>query len=381
MSGSYIEISKDALSNNIRFVRSLIGGHVKLSSVVKGNAYGHGVNLMVPALESLGIDHFSVFSSNEARDVFTHATSKPSIMVMGNINQEDEEWIINHEIEFYVFNKDRLLHMTQLAKKLGKKAHIHLEIESGMNRTGINKPEWKEVIQFFKVNQDTIRFAGICTHYAGAESIANYKRIIDQKKTFSAACKQIYEAGLTPDKIHTSCSAAIIMYPKNNFDMVRIGILQYGLWPSKESFIHYSARIKNMTDPLRMLFNWKSYIMDIKSVKKGNYIGYGTSYMAEQDMRIASVPVGYGYGYSRSLSNQGRVIVRGMRLSVIGIVNMNMLMIDISSLEEVKLYDEVILIGKQGDTVISVSSFSDQSSQLNYEMLTRIDKSIPRKMI
>ena len=154
--------------------------------------------------------------------------------------------------------------------------------------------------------------------------------------------------------------------------------MQYGYWSSRETLINYLSKKKNKIDPIQRIITWKSKIMTIKTVKTGEFIGYGTSYMAENEMQIGIIPVGYSHGYSRSLSNQGRILINGHRASVIGMVNMNMLVADITYIPGTKPGDEVILIGNQGDLAISVSSFSELSDQLNYEMLTRLPQDIPR---
>ena len=160
--------------------------------------------------------------------------------------------------------------------------------------------------------------------------------------------------------------------------MVRIGILQYGFWPSKETLIQFFSKKSIQTDPLTQVLSWKSSIMSLKKVKTGEFISYGTSYLAQKDIKIALIPIGYSHGYARKLSNQGRVLINGQRVAVIGMVNMNMLIIDVTTIESVKLGDEVILIGQQGDLSINVSSFSEFSDQLNYELLTRLPGGIPR---
>ncbi|MBT5992704.1 MAG: alanine racemase, partial [Bacteroidetes bacterium] len=160
--------------------------------------------------------------------------------------------------------------------------------------------------------------------------------------------------------------------------MVRIGIMQYGFWSSIETLINYLSKQKSKVDPLIRVLRWKTQIMSIKNVKTGEFIGYGTEYLAQQDMIIGTVPVGYSHGYSRSLSYQGRVLVNDNRVDVIGVVNMNLLIIDLSLVPHTKKGDEVVLIGKQGDVEITVASFSEFSNQLNYELLTRLPQSIPR---
>jgi len=197
-------------------------------------------------------------------------------------------------------------------------------------------------------------------------------------KRFNAQARQLEAEGIVPKQKHTACSAAVMTYPKTRMDMVRIGIMQYGYWPSVETLMSYLGKRNDKEDPLDRVISWKSRVMNLKTVKAGQFVGYGTTYLAVREMRIAIVPVGYAEGYSRSLSNQGRVLINGQRVGVIGIVNMNMLIADVTNVTNTKIGDEVVLIGRQGDLVISVASFSELSDQLNYELLTRLPADIPR---
>lgn len=378
---SEILISESRVRQNIEYIQNKCGEGTIFSSVVKGHAYGHGIDTFVPIAQRCGVDHFSVFSVDEAYRTFKEVKDGTTIMIMGMVDDEAMEWVIEHGIEFYVFEFDRLEKAKEVAKKLGKKAKIHVEVETGMNRTGFAMEKMDKVFEYIKEHKELFAYKGLCTHYAGAESFANYYRIKNQIKNYKRIVKSGKEKEIVPELYHTACSAALLSFPETKMDMVRSGILQYGYWPSKETLIRELNESEVKKDPLKRAIKWRSKIMSLKSVQAGDYVGYGTTYMAETDMKIASVPVGYGYGYTRSLSNQGRVLVHGKRISVIGRVNMNILTIDVSNLEGVEKGDEVVLIGGQGDMEISVDAFGELSSQLNYELLTRLPKDIPRIVV
>lgn len=378
---SVIEISKSALQNNLRFLKDYLGGQVKLSSVVKGNAYGHGIEQFVPIAQSCGINHFSVFSADEAQRVYNIKEPHTEIMIMGWIAPDEMEWVISHNIQFFVFNLPMVSLAINTALKLGKPARIHIELETGMNRTGLKRPELKKLVKILKENEELFEVKGLCTHYAGAESIANHVRVKKQFNTFNRNYKWLISQGIIPEMRHTACSAATISYPKTQMDMVRIGILQYGFWPSRETFIQYIHKHHDKTDPLHRVVSWRSQVMTIKTVKPGEFVSYGNTFLAQEDKRIAVVPVGYSHGYARSLSNSGRVLIHGQRVSVVGMVNMNMLIADVSGIDDVKIGDEVVLIGSQGDLVISVASFSELSQHINYESLVRLPANTKRMTV
>ena len=352
-----------------------------MTCVVKGNAYGHGIEKYIPLAEAEGVDHFSVYSTDEAERVFKVKKPTTEIMIMGSVDNEGLKWAIENEIEVWIFEIDRLNEALNIAKKSGSKAKIHIELETGMHRTGFSNGQLNEAISTLKNNDQYFTLKGLCTHFAGAESITNFYRVKEQIKTYKRLVKKVEKSGLVAERKHACCSAAALRFPEMMMDMVRIGILQYGFWPSVESFIEYSKGKIPKEDPLKRLISWKSKLMSVKEVKTGDYVGYGTSYLAQRDTLMGIVPVGYGHGFTRSLSNQGRALVNGTRVQVMGTVNMNCIAIDISDVPNAKKGDTVTLIGYDGDLEVSVASFSEATNQLNYELLTRLPMHIPRFVI
>lgn len=378
---SVIELDKKALKNNIDFIRKTIGDGVKYSMVVKANAYGHGISQIIPEVQNCGVNHFSVFSIAEAMQVFEAKNQPCDIMIMGWLDGKHLEWVISNNISFFVFTIERLLYAIETAKRLGLKAKIHLEVETGMYRTGFRKEELHYVAEVINQNQKHVEVEGLCTHYAGAESLENHDRVMEQISTFTILHGLLKKENIKPKYCHTACSAATFNYPETIMDMVRIGVSSYGFWPNAETKVRYQIEHQIDDDPLKRILSWKSSIMSVNPVPEGKFISYGKSYLTTRDSKIATVPVGYGYGFSRTLSNNGHVLVNGERAAVIGTVNMNMVVIDVTDIAEVSVGDEVVLIGFQGDKEITVSSFSDMNNSLNYELLTRLPDHIPRVMV
>lgn len=382
---SYIELSQQALQNNIAYMRDQMSNGARYSMVIKGNAYGHGIETIIPAAERCGIDHFSVFSVAEAIRAKKVIHPECDIMILGWIDKEELEWAITNNVSFYVFTFDRLSAACKAAKKLKKKARIHLELETGMHRTGFSAKEMERMFRYVRRYSEQFTIEGICTHYAGAESINNYTRIRQQIRTFNENVRAAREEGIVPRYRHTACSAAVLRYPETVMDLVRVGIANYGFWPSDElrmnHFIDSEKKGVPPVDPLKRVLSWKSTVMSVNFVGAGEYISYGKTYLTNRDTTIATVPVGYGYGYTRTLSNMGHVLLHGKRVRVVGSVNMNMLVIDVTDVKRPKIGDEVVLIGSQGDLNISVSSFGDMTNSLNYELLTRLPSHIPRKVV
>lgn len=375
---SYIEISRKAYMNNIKYLKKIIGKDVIFSSVVKGNAYGHGVENVVPLAEEAGIQHFSVFSAKEANDVLKVMSPGNKIMIMGLLDDAEIEWAITNDIEFFVFDMGRFEKAIETARMLRKKAIIHIEVETGFNRTGFMYEQVPELVDFMKRESDHFVFQGLCTHYAGAESLANYLRIKNQITLFRKFSRYFTRHGLHPTLRHTACSAAALTYPNTIMDMVRFGISQYGFWPSPETHMFRFRRDTKETNPLRRMLSWKSKVMVVKTVEPGEFVGYGSSFLANKKLKIAIIPVGYANGFSRALSNTGRVLIKGRRVPVIGTVTMNTMTVNVTDIPNVERGDEVVIIGKQKRLSISISSFCEMSDQLNYQLLTRLPGDIPR---
>lgn len=381
---SFIELSKSALSKNVRFIQQQIGKDVVISSVVKGNAYGHGITAFVPLAEACGLRHFSVFDANEAYWVRqAQSKSDTRVMIMGYTDADGLEWAIENDVSFWIFDLPRLNEALDRARLVGKPARIHLELETGMNRTGLELDEILRAVEIIGDNPDHFIVEGVCTHYAGAESIANYKRIMDQKAVFEQRCGQLAEMGIRNPLRHTAASAASLAYPETRMDLVRVGIAQYGFWPSKETEMDFLLRTdkegeRHRPDPLRRVLRWSSRVMHVNTVPPGQFVGYGTSYVTTRRQKIATVPVGYSHGFRRSLSNLGRVLIRGKRANVVGLVNMSMMTVDVTAIPSVEVGDEVVIIGKQNNSRITVGSFTDMSNLVNYEMLVRLPSDIPR---
>jgi alanine racemase len=381
ISSSTIILDEQALKHNWDFLRQYFGHDIQISAVVKGNAYGHGIDEYVPLAERCGVNHFSVYNAGEAHRVFEVANAGTTIMIMGAMDPDDILWAVENSIEFFVFDSYRLEAAKEASLKCGKKALVHVEVETGMYRSGFDVTQIPWVIDFLRHHAGQITFRGLCMHFAGAESISNHVRLKDQKAIFKKVHSKFKRAGLEPEQVHTCCSAAAIRFPEMRYDMLRIGIMQYGFWPTLEIMVEYMNKKQKVNDtpvPLQRIIRWVSNVMSVKNVPQGAYIGYGYSFLAQRAMKIAIVPVGYAHGFSRSLSNTGFVLINNYRVPVIGTVNMNCVALDISMAGEVATGDEVVLIGKQGHQEISVASFGEMTNLLNYELLTRLPSHIPR---
>ncbi len=379
---SRIELKQSAYKNNVNFIRKKIGSHPILSSVVKANAYGHGIHTFVPMAEKCGIKHFSVASAFEAEEVLAVCRPDSEIMIMGIIYKDDIPWAVEKGISFFVYNYDRLPIALEAADKVGKPAKVHIEVETGANRTGMQASEFPKTLSFLKKHKEQVEFEGLCTHFGGAESISNQFKIDQQHKRYKDFLKQCKEKKIMPKLRHIACSAAALAMPDTVYDLVRIGVAQYGFWPSPDIYFHHLNEVNKKSDgALKRVFSWKTDIMDVRIVKEGEFIGYGTAFQASHDMKIAVMPLGYSNGYPRALSNRGQVLINGKKAPIVGLINMNLFMVDITYIEDVTVGDEVVLIGRQKNNVINVASFTNSTMLLNNEMLSRLPSAIPREVV
>jgi alanine racemase len=379
----WLELSRSALKKNIRFLRRHIGNKARMSSVVKGNAYGHGISHFVPMVEACGVDHFCVFNAEEASRVLAACHPETEIVIMGDVPDDELPWAIEAGIGFFVFDLRRLDAAIRAARRIGKPARVHYEVETGLYRTGLTAQTFRSAIQRVRKYPDLLRVEGLCTHLAGAESFSNFYRIQKQIEVFDARSATLQEEGFTKTKRHVACSAAAFNYPEATHDLVRIGIAQYGFWPSQETYMFYRRNhpTRARRSPLHRVLCWKSRVMTIKRVPPGSFIGYGNSFQAQRVTHIAVVPAGYYHGFPRNLSNIGNVLIHGRRCRVLGTVNMNAISVDISDVPNVKFGDEVVLLGEQGDEELTVGAFGENTHLLNYEVLTRLPSDLCRIVV
>ena len=378
---SRITISEKALRSNLRFLRRRIGEHPILSSVVKGNAYGHGIETFAPLAERCGVRHFSVFSAQEARRVRDCLARGSDVLIMGDLPEEAVEWAVAEGIAFFVFDLSRLGAAAKAARRTGRPARVHLEVETGLNRTGLSSRSLAEAVKRISASPGLLRLEGVCSHLAGAESSTNYYRIQGQLRRFLAEVEKVRAAGQRDFLCHLAGSAAALIYPEMRLDLVRVGIAQYGFWPSEEVRLEVLGPRRRKQAKLTRLLTWNSRVTNVKAVKGGEFIGYGNHFQAMHPMRVATVPVGYGDGFPRELGGRGRVLVRGQRCGVVGPVNMSMMLVDVTFVAGARIGDEVVLIGHQGENEISVGAFGEMVHSLNYEVLLRLSSDIPRILV
>lgn len=370
---SEVEIDRVALAENLEALRELLAP-AELCMVVKANAYGHGLDPTVPVALASGHGSFATFSAAEAARVRRLAPGA-RIQVMGHVAPHDISWLARNGVEAWV-GREGTWEALQAAAEAGiGPFRVHLEIETGMHRTGLD-PERALEIGVAIDELPTVQWVGTCTHLAGAESPKNQPRLEKQVRVFDDTIDSAKDLGLDPGQQSIASSSAGILYPEWRRDMVRMGIASYGLWPTPEV---KEAAADFDWDP-RPVLSWRSRIWSIAPVRAGEPVGYGSHGVSDEDRLIAIVPVGYGDGFARGLWDGGSVLVQGEEAPVVGMVNMNMIQIDVTDIRPAE-GDEVVLIGEQAGKRRSVRSFAEEYDMINYELMTRLAQHLPRRGI
>jgi alanine racemase len=372
---SWIEISKKALINNIDITRARVRPGVKIMAVVKANAYGHGLIETASIAAANGVDFFGVNCLDEALRLRA-AKIKTPVLVLGYTPLSRLKDAVNHDISLTVYNAESINRLQETAAKYKKNAKVHIKVETGLNRQGVEPENLRDFLLRVK-SKKNIEVEGVSTHYANIEDTTEHTYAKKQVDNFKEACELFNREGIAVKYRHTACTAAAILFDEVHFEMIRLGIGLYGLWPSKETKISaYERKISEFN--LMPVMKWKSIIAQVKTVEANSCIGYGCSDFVTQNSKIAVIPTGYYDGYDRKLSNSGYVIVKGRRAPVLGRICMNMFIVDITNIEGVECEDEVLLLGSDGDDSISAETLASKIGTINYEVVTRINESLPR---
>lgn len=365
----YAKIDLDAILFNVEQMKKNIENKTEMVAVIKSDGYGHGAVPIATALEGVdGIWGYAVATLDEAAQLRINHIEKP-ILVLGCIFPDQYVMMLNDEIRMNVYEEEMARAISYLAQKLGKTAYIHIKLETGMARLGfeINEESVESIKRIQKL--PNVCMEGIFTHFARAdeeEKAFTYGQI----EKYDWMVKRLKEEGVTFPYHHCANSAGIIDQNATDRELVRAGISLYGLYPSKE------VRMENV--PLQPALELKSHVAFVKKIEKGTPVSYGGTFVADREMKIATIPVGYGDGYPRSLSNKGYVLIKGQKAPIIGRVCMDQFMVDVSEIEDVRFGDEVVLVGESKGQYLPVETLSELSGRFPYEFVCNLGKRIPR---
>ncbi len=363
---TWLEIDSKKVAHNYRLFRSLLGPKTALMAVVKSNAYGHDLFQFSKLMADLGADWLGVDSIVEG-EALRKAGVKIPILALGYTLPEKFAASAKHKISLTI---STLAGIKELKKHRIK---FHLKIDTGMHRQGFFPEEIPQALKILKQNKIAPeKFEGIYTHFAAAKNPAFPADTKKQLELFNGAVKQIKHAGFAP-LAHAAATSGVILFPEAHFDMARIGIGLYGLWPSREIAAGFAEKLN-----LQPVMSWKTIISEIKNLPAGSKIGYDFTETLARPGRIAVCPIGYWHGYPRALSAVGHALVRGQKAKVLGRVSMDMIIIDVSKIKNAAVNDTAVLIGQSDKAEITADELADLSGTTNYEAVTRLNPLIRR---
>jgi len=368
---TWIEINLDAVANNVKNIKELIGEKKELMAVVKGNAYGHDVLEVIPVVLNNGATRLAVARLEEGIFLRKASIDVP-ILILGLTLKQQAELLVSYNITPTVCKYETIEKLSKFAVKEDKTVKVHIKVDTGMGRIGIFPSHILDFVKKVKVLKN-IEIEGIFTHFSVAdEKDKTYTE--EQFKKFMEVLTILEKEGIKIPVKHVGNSATLLDLPYMWLDLIRPGISIYGLYPSREV---------QKTVKLIPAHSFKTRIVFLKELPAGEYISYGRTYTTtKRRTKVASLPVGYADGYNRLLSNQGEVLVRGRRFPIIGRICMDQCMIDVTNLPQVKIGDEVVLWGRQGQEEIIVEEIAEKIGTINYEVVHMPDKKrVPKLFI
>ena len=364
-----VELDLEALRHNLAVARGWCGP-TELVAVVKANAYGHGAKELAPALESAGVKVFAVALIEEGIELRQAGVRSP-IWVMGGAYEGGYDALLANRLTPVIFRPEHLEGLSAAARSAGTQAPVHLKVDTGMGRIGVQLTEVEAFAEALKARPELV-LEGFVSHFANAD-LADVALTQLQVRRFLDALAVLKRHGFEPKHRHLSNSAGIMSLPEVRdglkLNSVRPGLMLYGLSPS-QSF--------SGSDRLRPVLSWKTAITHLKTVPAGTPVSYGSTWTAPRTSVIATLPVGYADGYSRAFSNRGRVLVRGRRAPIVGRVCMDMVMVDVTEIPGAAFGDEVVLIGRQGGEALGADELAGWMGSISYEVLCGVSARVPR---
>ena len=366
----WAEVDLDAIAYNVQNIKKIIGNK-EIIAVVKADGYGHGAIDIVPVLLENGINKLAVAVLTEAIEL-RNSNVKVPIMILGYTDLTYAEDIIKYDIEQTVYDLEYAKELSRVALILNKKAKIHIALDTGMGRIGFipNEESIRQVKEI--ADLEGINLEGIFTHFSTSDE-TNKDYTLEQLKKFQNFNERLKEIGVNIPLKHCSNSGAIIDLPETYLDAVRAGIIIYGYYPSEE--------VNKERLPLKPALTLKTKVVHIKELEEGNYISYGRTFKTERKSIIATLPIGYADGYSRLLSGKVNVIINGKYSNVVGRICMDQCMVDVTDIGNVKVGDEVILLGEEGNLRFNADDIAEVLGTINYEVICMLRQRIPRVYI
>jgi len=370
------EINLKAFKHNLQNLKTALGSKTEIMAIVKADAYGHGALPCAKTAIESGVGYLGAGVIEEGIELRKNGIKDP-VLILGGIFADEVADLVHHNLSTILSTSHLAEALSREGKKQGKTVNIHIKIDTGMNRLGVYPEDLLALTE--KIGSlPNLKIEALSTHFSSADdedlSITN-----QQIELFKKALNKLTNAGIIPSLTHLSNTSAIFRFPESHSKMVRPGLILYGALPSPilNSVVQNFCKNENLKN-FEPVMQWKSRIILLKSVQKGQALSYSRKYFTQKDSRIATIPIGYADGLSRRLSNNMEVLVKGKRVPQVGTICMDMSLIDVSEVPNVQIGDEVVIFGKQGEEVIQVEELAQKANTLPYEILCNVGKRVPR---
>jgi alanine racemase len=368
----WIELNAAALKHNVEIFRKLAGSSLMVP-VIKSNAYGHGLKEIYSILAAQQPEWLGVNYLSEAESL-RKLGYQNRILVVGPIHPQSGPDAFRLQADIFLGEENTLQEWINTPAE--QKPRAHLKIDTGMSRQGFLPEQAAALISRLDAHKE--KLVGICSHFSNVEDVLEQTYANQQIDAFTSVVHQFRSAGFQLIS-HIAASSSALIMQSSRFDLVRVGISTYGLWPSRATQLSFLQSFGRLVD-LEPVLRWKTEVAIVKDVHAGQFIGYGCTYKALRDMTIAVLPVGYYEGYPRLASNRGHVLIRGQRCPIVGRICMNMMMVDISHVTAVKPGEVVTLIGTDGNEQIEAAHIGEWADTIHYEIVTQLNPAIPRRV-
>ncbi len=362
----YTKINLNNIRHNLESIRNKVGSGIRVMPVIKADGYGHGAVEIAHCIDECS-DYYAVAVIEEALELRNSGITKP-LLILGTLSVWCYEDAVKNDITVSLYSVETAKKLSEVACRLGKTAKIHLKVNTGMNRIGINCDDAGVQTACKIASFANLETEGVFTHYATADE-TDKTFCLKQLERFDGFCAKLAKNGVNPAIRHI-CNSAGIMETDTFYDMVRPGIILYGLLPSDE--------VDKNSLSLKPALEFKTHVSCVKKVMPGEGISYGRTYITDSERIIATIPVGYADGYPRLLSNTGRVIIKGKYAPIVGRVCMDQFMVDVTDIDGVEPEDDVTLIGTDGMSCITADEIARLTNTINYEVVCGISKRVPR---
>jgi len=366
---TWLEIDLSAIANNTRLIKTLVGPRVRVMTSLKADAYGHGALKVAHTVLHNGASMLGVATVSEATPLRDAGIDAP-ILVYGYIPHWQMREAVRLGITATLYSSESARALSRAALALAKTVKVHVKVDTGMGRLGIRHEQLDEIVALVReiLSLPALELEGIYTHFASADT-HDQTHVRLQLARFQHVLSALTVQGLRPPIVHAANSAATLSLPEAHFDMVRPGTATYGLDPSSEV---------RLPEGFRAALSFKTQVSQVKWVPEGECISYGCTYITECPTRIAVLPVGYADGFRRAPKNWGSVLIHGQEAPILGRVCMDQCMVDVTHIPETRMGDEVVLIGRQGNAMLSAEQVAERLGTINYEVVSEILARVPR---